>query len=130
VAVTAPSSSSSAPAAAASPAAAQDRSAAVVAALADARATAGCDPLVADAGLAGTAGDHDRTMADDGRTGRDGLDGAPAVVHRGDEDVAAVVAGWLDSSAAREVLLDCTHSRLGAAELTGGDGPWWTAVLG
>jgi hypothetical protein len=109
---------------------ARDRSAAVVAALADARAAAGCDPLAADASLAGTAGDHDAAMAAAGSPGLAGLGGAPAVVSRGDAGAGAVVAGWLATGSGQAVLLDCTLSRLGAAELTGDDGPWWTAVLG
>jgi hypothetical protein len=103
-----------------------------VAALADARAAAGCDPLAADASLAGTAGDHDAAMAAAGSPGLAGLGGAPVVVSRGDAGAGAgaVVAGWLATSSGQAVLLDCTLSRLGAAELTGDDGTWWTAVLG
>jgi uncharacterized protein YkwD len=110
---------------------ARDRSAAVLAALADARTTAGCaHPLVADAALAGTAGAHDAAMAADGAAGLAGLGGAAAVVSHGDQDADEVVAGWLGSDTTSAVLLDCDLTRLGAAELTGDDGPWWTAVLG
>ena len=106
--------------------AAEGRSAAVLAALADARTAAGCDPLTADAGLAAAAGAHDAAMAAAGVPNAAGAGGA--LVDRGDADAADVVARWLAGPAA-DVLLDCGRSRLGAAELAGDGGPWWTAVL-
>jgi uncharacterized protein YkwD len=107
-----------------------DRSAAVLAALATARSDADCGPLTVAGDLAGAAADHDTAMAAAGALSTTGLGGAPALVDRGDAAPADVVAGWLATSRGRAVLLDCDLTQLGAAELTGSDGPWWTAVLG
>ena len=89
----------------------------------------GATPLVADAGLAGTAGDHDAAMAADGARGWPGWAAHRRSSPRGRRRRGR--GGRLARDRRRPAaLLDCTLTRLGAAELTGGDGPWWTAVLG
>jgi uncharacterized protein YkwD len=95
-----------------------DRTAAVLAEVAAARAEAGCDPLTASPGLAAAAGD----AAVAGTAGRHTL------VARGGS-AAEVVAGWLAGADGRAVLLDCDLTRLGAAEVAGGDVPEWAAAL-
>lgn len=109
------------------------------------RATAGCGPVVADAGLAGVARAHSQDMRDRGyfshttpeglspwdRAAAAGVSGASAEnIAQGYADAAAVMAGWMDSPGHRANILDCSSTRLGVGVALGPGGPWWTQLFG
>jgi uncharacterized protein YkwD len=122
------SSEAAAPAVATAPAVVSGTGDAVLDRVNAARADAGCPDLTADPRLTARAQGHSTAMAVAGRLGLSGT-GGTAVVARGPADAASVVAGWLADRSDRTALLDCDRTSFGAAEATGHDGPWWTAVL-
>jgi uncharacterized protein YkwD len=110
-----------------------------------ARATAGCDPLVADEGLATVARAHSADMRDRDffdHVNPDDLDpsergraaGRTNVraenISYGQSTAAAVMDAWLNSSGHRENILDCDLRTLGVGIAEGPGGPWWTQVFG
>ncbi|MBM7805880.1 uncharacterized protein YkwD [Geodermatophilus bullaregiensis] len=110
-----------------------------------ARATGGCAPVVADAGLAAVARAHSADMRDRGyfsHTSPDGLspfDRAEAAgidharaenIAQGQPDAAAVMAAWMDSAGHRANILDCSLTTLGVGVAEGPGGPWWTQLFG
>jgi uncharacterized protein YkwD len=109
------------------------------------RATAGCAPVVADAGLAGVARAHSADMRDRGyfsHTTPEGLgpfDRARAAgvgyaraenIARGQADPAAVMQSWMNSAGHRANILDCSLTKLGVGVAEGSNGPWWTQMFG
>lgn len=136
-------SSSASPSSAAAPA--RDFEIGVLALVNQARDRAGCDPLVADGGLAAAARAHSADMRDRDFFGHENPEGLDAVdladaagrtnaqaenVAHGQATPAAVVASWMDSGDDRENILDCDLETLGVGVAHGTDGPWWTAVFG
>jgi uncharacterized protein YkwD len=117
----------------------------VLALVNQARDRAGCDPLVADAGLAAVARAHSADMRDRNFFDHENPEGLDAVelaeaagetnaqaenIAHGQATPAAVMAGWLDSSADRENILDCELETLGVGVAQGPGGAWWTQVFG
>jgi uncharacterized protein YkwD len=108
------------------------------------RATAGCDPVVADAELAAVARAHSEDMRDRGyfdhvnRDGDDPFDRAEQAdvtaraenIARGQADATAVMKSWLESKEHRANIVDCSLTRLGVGIADGGGGPWWTQLFG
>jgi uncharacterized protein YkwD len=110
-----------------------------------ARATAGCDPLAADAGLAAVARAHSADMRDrdyfshtdpEGRSPFDrakqaGVANARAEnIAYGQSDAAAVMASWMGSAGHKANILDCSLKTLGVGVAEGDGGPWWTQLFG
>jgi uncharacterized protein YkwD len=133
------------PTASPAPTAAVGREDEVLALVNAARATTGCAPLVADAGLAGVARAHSEDMRDRDffdHVNPDGLDPFERAEQAGQTDVqaeniahgrstaAAVMEDWMDSSEHRENILDCELRTLGVGIADGPGGPWWTQLLG
>ena len=108
------------------------------------RAAAGCAPLAADAGLAAVARAHSADMRDRGffdhvnldgldpfdRADRAGVSARAENIARGQQDAAAVMAGWMNSAGHRANILDCSLTRLGVGVADGSGGPWWTQLFG
>ncbi|MCX2967500.1 MULTISPECIES: CAP domain-containing protein [Streptomyces] len=109
------------------------------------RARAGCQPLRADAALAGLAGDHSRDMAERGYfshtdpEGRSPFDRAAeaGVRHMGGENIArgqatpeAVMEAWMNSPGHRANIVNCDFTTLGVGVHNGDGGPWWTQAFG
>jgi uncharacterized protein YkwD len=110
-----------------------------------ARASAGCAPLVADSALAAVARAHSADMRDrdyfahdtpEGlspfdRAERAGVGYARAEnIAYGQRDAAAVMEDWMDSSGHRANILDCKLTKLGVGVAEGPGGPWWTQLFG
>jgi uncharacterized protein YkwD len=127
------------------PAAVPGREDEVLALVNAARTTAGCEPLVTDAGLADVARAHSEDMRDRGffdHVNPDGLgpfQRAEQVGHTnaraeniayGRSTAAAVMDYWMSSSADRANILDCALRTLGVGIADGPDGPWWTQLFG
>lgn len=93
------------------------------------RTAAGCAALVADAGLAATAGAHSAAMSATGVLGLDGLDlaglGGAAAVAAGRPTAQSAVAGWLADPADSATVLDCSRTSIGVGAVDG----WWTALF-
>jgi uncharacterized protein YkwD len=136
-------SSSASPASAAAPA--PDLETGVLALVNQARDRAGCDPLVADGGLAAVARAHSADMRDRDFFGHENPEGLDAVdladaagrtnaqaenVAHGQATPAAAMDSWMDSSDDREDILDCDLETLGVGVAHGPGGPWWTQVFG
>ncbi|TKJ35656.1 CAP domain-containing protein [Blastococcus sp. CCUG 61487] len=116
----------------------------VLALVNQARASAGCGPVSADAGLASVAAAHSADMRDRGffdhvnLAGQDPFDRARAAgvvaraenIARGQADAAAVMDSWMNSPGHRANILDCGLTRLGVGIADGGGGPWWTQLFG
>ncbi|SFL90769.1 CAP domain-containing protein [Geodermatophilus ruber] len=117
----------------------------VLALVNEARAAAGCAPVVADAGLAAVARAHSADMRDrdffshtnpEGlspfdRARNAGISTARAEnIAYGQPDAAAVMEGWMNSSGHRRNILDCDLTRLGVGVAEGAGGPWWTQLFG
>jgi uncharacterized protein YkwD len=126
------------------PAPAADGAADRVLALVNAeRAAAGCGALSADGSLAGVARAHSEDMRDrdffdhvnpDGldpfdRAERAGTSARAENIAHGQQDPAAVMADWMDSSGHRKNILNCDLTRLGVGIASGSGGPWWTQVF-
>jgi uncharacterized protein YkwD len=108
-----------------------------------ARADHGCRALVADAGLAAVARAHSADMRDSGyfdhtnRAGLDPFDRAEAAglsaraenIARGQDDAAAVMNSWMNSSGHRANILNCSLTKLGVGVAEGSGGPWWTQLF-
>jgi uncharacterized protein YkwD len=110
-----------------------------------ARAAAGCDPLVADGGLAGVARAHSADMRDrdffdhENPDGLDPFDRAEAAgrtnaqaenIAYGQPTPAAVMDAWMDSRRHRANILDCDLRTLGVGIAEGPGGHWWTQLFG
>ena len=110
----------------------------------DARAAAGCVPLVLSDQLNRVAVRHSSEMAATGALTHRGLDGSSlrtrlaaegVFPRRAAENVAAgfdaatVVDAWLGSRGHRVNVLDCRLRTVGIAEAPGAAGPYWTQVL-
>jgi uncharacterized protein YkwD len=107
------------------------------------RASHGCRALVADAGLAAVARAHSADMRDRGyfdhtnRAGQDPFDRAEAAglsaraenIARGQDDAAAVMKSWMNSSGHRANILNCSLTKLGVGVAEGSGGPWWTQLF-
>jgi uncharacterized protein YkwD len=120
------------------------REAAVVALVNQERASAGCGPVVADAGLASVAAAHSADMRDrdyfdhvnlDGldpfdRADAAGQDARAENIAWGQQDPGAVMTAWMNSSGHRENILNCDLSRLGVGIADSGKGPFWTQLFG
>jgi len=111
----------------------------------EARATAGCRPVVADAALATVARAHSADMRDRdyfSHTSPEGLspfDRARAAgvayaraenIAYGQRDAAAVMQAWMGSAGHRANILDCALTKLGVGVAEGPGGPWWTQLFG
>ncbi len=109
------------------------------------RATAGCAPVSADAGLATVARAHSADMRDRGYFSHvtpEGLDPFARAraagfgharaenIASGQPDAAAVMAAWMASPGHRQNILDCDLRTLGVGVATGAGGPWWTQLFG
>ena len=108
-----------------------------------ARADHGCDALAADAGLAAVARAHSADMRDSGYfahtnlAGLDPFDRAAAAglsaraenIARGQDDAAAVMKSWMESSGHRANILNCSLTKLGVGVAEGSGGPWWTQLF-
>ncbi|GHH86621.1 membrane protein [Streptomyces sulfonofaciens] len=109
------------------------------------RAKAGCQPLKADASLAGLAGDFSARMAAEGffdhtdPQGRSPWDRAAAAgitnlggenIARGQTDAAAVMDAWMHSAGHRANILNCDYRTIGVGVHFGSGGPWWTQDFG
>ena len=127
------------------PAAAPDREGEVLTLVNEARATAGCEPLVTDTGLAGVAQAHSEDMRDRDffdHVNPDGLDPFQRAEQAGQTDVRAeniaygqstadaVMEDWMESSGHRANILDCELRTLGVGIADGPGGPWWTQLFG
>lgn len=110
-----------------------------------ARATAGCAPLEADAGLAGVARAHSEDMRDRdffdhvNPDGLDPIDRAAAAgqtdaraenIASGQSGAAEVMDGWMNDSDDRANILNCELRTLGVGVAEGPGGPWWTQLFG
>jgi uncharacterized protein YkwD len=130
---------------AAAAAAAPDLGSEVLALVNRARERAGCDPLVADAGLAAVARAHSADMRDrdyfahdtpEGLSPFDRADQAGVGYARaeniafGQPDAAAVMEAWMNSAGHRANILDCDLTKLGVGVAEGPGGPWWTQLFG
>jgi uncharacterized protein YkwD len=107
------------------------------------RASAGCDALAPDNGLAAVAAAHSADMRDRGffdhvnPDGQDPFDRAQAAgvtaraenIARGPQDAAAAMAAWMGSDGDRANILDCELTRLGVGVAEGPGGPWWTQLF-
>jgi uncharacterized protein YkwD len=139
-----PSGTVSAPPAAV-PVTAPSEEAAVLELVNAARSTAGCDPLVADAGLAAVARAHSADMRDrdyfshtdpEGRSPFDRAEEAGIADARaeniayGQADASAVMASWMGSAGHKANILDCSLRTLGVGVAEGAGGPWWTQLFG
>jgi uncharacterized protein YkwD len=117
----------------------------VLALVNEARATAGCAPLVADDALAAVARAHSADMRDRDYFSHDtpeglspfdraeqaGVDNARAEnIAFGQADAAAVMEAWMNSSGHRANILDCDLTKLGVGAAEGPGGPWWTQLFG
>ncbi|MFR9674567.1 CAP domain-containing protein [Streptomyces sp. TR02-1] len=111
----------------------------------DERERAGCAPVKADGELATLAEDHSEDMAardyfshttPDGRdpwdraeqAGIDDLGGENIAM--GQQDAAAVMDSWMNSSGHRRNILNCDFTTLGVGAHFGQGGPWWTQDFG
>ncbi|MFE9252256.1 CAP domain-containing protein [Streptomyces sp. NPDC007088] len=109
------------------------------------RASAGCSPVRADAGLASLASDFSRDMAardffdhtdPDGDSPWDRADQAGVSnlggenIARGQADAAAVMKSWMNSPGHRANILNCDYKTLGVGVHFGSGGPWWTQDFG
>jgi uncharacterized protein YkwD len=108
-----------------------------------ARADHGCGALAADAGLAAVARAHSADMRDSGYFGHtnlaglDPFDRAAAAglsaraenIARGQDDAAAVMNSWMNSSGHRANILNCSLTKLGVGVAEGSGGPWWTQLF-
>jgi uncharacterized protein YkwD len=109
------------------------------------RAGAGCAPLVHDEGLAGVARAHSADMRDRDyfdHTNPDNLDPfdrAEAAgqtnaraenIAAGQDNPAAVMTAWMNSSGHRANILNCELRTLGVGIAEGAGGPWWTQLFG
>lgn len=120
-----------------------DRAAQVLALVNQARASAGCRPLAADARLAAVAAAHSADMRDRGffdhvnlaglspfdRAEAAGVSARAENIARGQRDPAAVMTAWMNSAGHRANILDCGLTRLGVGIADGGGGPWWTQLF-
>jgi uncharacterized protein YkwD len=120
-----------------------DRAAQVLALVNEARASAGCRPLAADARLAAVAAAHSADMRDRGffdhvnlagltpfdRAEAAGVSARAENIARGQRDAAAVMTSWMNSPGHRANILDCGLTRLGVGIADGGGGPWWTQLF-
>ncbi|WP_255362514.1 CAP domain-containing protein [Blastococcus aurantiacus] len=120
-----------------------DRAGQVLALVNQARASAGCRPLAADARLAAVAAAHSADMRDRGffdhvnlagqspfdRAGAAGVSARAENIARGQRDPAAVMDSWMNSPGHRANILDCGLTRLGVGIADGGGGPWWTQLF-
>ncbi|MGY1621848.1 CAP domain-containing protein [Geodermatophilus sp. SYSU D00965] len=117
----------------------------VLALVNEARAGAGCAPLVADAALAAVARGHSADMRDrdyfahDTPEGLSPFDRAEQAgvgyaraenIAFGQPDAAAVMEAWMDSAGHRANILDCDLTKLGVGVAEGPGGPWWTQLFG
>ncbi|MGY1703238.1 CAP domain-containing protein [Geodermatophilus sp. SYSU D00697] len=117
----------------------------VLALVNEARADAGCAPLVADGALAAVARAHSADMRDrdyfshttpEGLSPFDRADQAGVGHARaeniayGQPDAAAVMEDWMNSSGHRANILDCELTTLGVGVAEGPGGPWWTQLFG
>ncbi|HEX2072496.1 MAG TPA: CAP domain-containing protein [Geodermatophilus sp.] len=117
----------------------------VLALVNEVRAAAGCEPLVADEGLAAVARAHSADMRDrdffdhtnpDGlspfdRAENAGITSARAEnIARGQSDAAAVMADWMDSPGHRANIVDCELRTLGVGVARGDGSTWWTQLFG
>ncbi|SNR57527.1 CAP domain-containing protein [Blastococcus mobilis] len=107
------------------------------------RAAAGCRALVADPALAAVARAHSQDMRDRGffshtnpddlspfqRAERAGISARAENIARGQEDAAAVMDAWMNSSGHRANILNCGLTRLGVGVAEGSGGPWWTQLF-
>ena len=107
------------------------------------RAQAGCGSVTADSALAAVARAHSADMRDRGffdhvnpdgldpfaRAAAAGLSARAENIARGQQDAAAVMAAWMNSSGHRANILDCDLTRLGVGVATGGNGPYWTQLF-
>ncbi|TFV59031.1 CAP domain-containing protein [Geodermatophilus sp. DF01-2] len=111
----------------------------------EARAWAGCAPVVADAPLAAVARAHSADMRDrdyfshtspEGlspfdRAEQAGVDYSRAEnIAYGQAGADAVMQAWMDSPGHRENILDCELTKLGVGVAEGPGGPWWTQLFG
>ncbi|MCA0146159.1 CAP domain-containing protein [Blastococcus sp. LR1] len=120
------------------------REAAVIALVNQERASAGCGPVVADAGLASVAAAHSADMRDrdyfdhvnlDGldpfdRADAAGQDARAENIAWGQQDPGSVMTAWMNSSGHRKNILNCDLSRLGVGIADSGKGPFWTQLFG
>jgi uncharacterized protein YkwD len=117
----------------------------VLALVNEARAGAGCAPLVADDALAAVARGHSADMRDrdyfshDTPEGLSPFDRAEEAgigyaraenIAFGQPDAAAVMDAWMDSAGHRANILDCDLTKLGVGVAEGPGGPWWTQLFG
>lgn len=109
------------------------------------RASAGCSPVRADAGLASLAGSFSQDMAargffdhtdPDGDSPWDRADQAGVSnlggenIARGQADAAAVMESWMNSPGHRANILNCDYKTLGVGVHFASGGPWWTQDFG
>ncbi|WP_165988711.1 CAP domain-containing protein [Streptomyces sp. YIM 98790] len=111
----------------------------------EARAEAGCRPLVPDTGLAALARAFSQDMAarnffshvdPDGRTPWDRAEAQGIKnlggenIARGQQSAAAVMESWMNSEGHRANILNCDFTTLGVGVHLGPGGPWWTQNFG
>ncbi|MBB1243268.1 CAP domain-containing protein [Streptomyces durbertensis] len=109
------------------------------------RAKAGCQPLRADASLAGLARDYSRDMARRGYFSHTDPDGrspwdrarARGISHMGGENIArgqanaqSVMDAWMKSPGHRANILNCDFKTMGVGAHFASGGPWWTQAFG
>jgi uncharacterized protein YkwD len=109
------------------------------------RAKIGCSPLVMDQPLAKLAEDFTKDMAQRNffdHTDPDGDDPWERAklagitdlggenIARGQADVQAVMAAWMNSPGHRANILNCDYTTLGVGIHFGPGGPWWTQDFG
>ena len=71
------------------------------------------------------------------RAGQDPFDRAEAAglsaraenIARGQDDAAAVMDSWMNSSGHRANILNCSLTKLGVGVAEGSGGPWWTQLF-
>jgi uncharacterized protein YkwD len=110
-----------------------------------ARATAGCAPLVADSALAAVARAHSADMRDrdyfdhDTPEGLSPFDRAEQAgisyaraenIAYGQANPTEVMDDWMTSPGHRDNILDCELTKLGVGVAEGPRGPWWTQLFG
>ncbi|MGY1635080.1 CAP domain-containing protein [Geodermatophilus sp. SYSU D00742] len=111
----------------------------------EARAAAGCRPLVADSALAAVARAHSADMRDRDYFSHDTPEGLSPFdrarkagvgyaraenIAYGQADAAEVMDDWMTSSGHRANILDCELTKLGVGVAEGPGGPWWTQLFG
>jgi uncharacterized protein YkwD len=110
-----------------------------------ARATAGCAPLVADSALAAVARAHSADMRDRDYFSHDTPEGVSPFdraeqagvsyaraenIAYGQANAAEVMDDWMTSPGHRANILDCELTKLGVGVAEGPGGPWWTQLFG